>query len=160
MTNLTNLTMVVDPGGEIGWVLAEVDDSPGGFQIRDWGETPNDQASRDDWFTMLWQMLSEGRLMHLVIEGYKMTTSVKSSQMQVIEQIGVLKWMGYRFGVPVDIQYASDKKFATPAKLAPYRTGKDRLSQVGKGSQYKDHAISALSHLIRWRFHTYERRHR
>lgn len=145
------MALVVDPGGTIGWVTAEIlmDSDPAkGFRIVKWGET----KKHFDWLTQVFDAMLMETYAVLILENYGKRDSVKSWQPDAMHQIGALLWMAEHFGVPVSLQgVGGAMEFATPLKLADFaEVGRGKNPETGQS--YEGHARMALKHLIWWRW--------
>ena len=137
--------LAVDPGGTIGYVLAEDAPEPELMTVAHWGEVP--KAKHQAFLERVWNAAEAGQLQSIVVEAFRPTAGVKSWQPDALYQIGVLRFIANRFKIPIAIQGVTDARtFSTPAKEAPFKF-------VGKGG--KGHARMALKHAIRWRWINY-----
>lgn len=137
---------MVDPGDWTGWVAADVLPEFPYLKILGWGEVG--PKTRQAWLASVWGGLDE--IDQLVCEDYWLAGGRKTWQPAAVELIGVFKFFAGYYGLPIEMQWPADaKKFSTPDLLAPFKHPSG--GGVGVGAR-DDDAISALRHLIRWRY--------
>ena len=130
----------VDPGGNIGWVQALPTATPKLLDIVRSGETRRHMTFLDDTY----QGCLDGSITQLVCETFRpMGGRARTWQPDALEQIGVIKWIAHRTGVPLAMQTPAEaREFATAEKLALFKA-----DQV-----HGDDARMALRHIIRFRW--------
>lgn len=141
--------LAVDPGGTIGYVLCSELPEPDLLAVERWGEVP--KGKHQAFLDKVYDEVALGEITSIVVEAFRPTAGIKTWQPEALYQIGVLKFIAGRYGIPCAVQGVTDARtFATPAKEAPF-------TFVGKGG--KGHARMALKHAIRWRWITYYGQH-
>lgn len=143
--------LAVDPGGMIGYVLAENAPEPDLFTVVHWGEVK--KTGHQAFLDKVYAEVEQHGITQIVVEAFRPTGGVKSWQPDALYQIGALKFIAGHFKITFAIQAVGDARdFATPEKEQPF------LAQgVGKGGG--GHARMALKHAIRWRWITYYGQH-
>jgi hypothetical protein len=130
----------VDPGGSIGWVRALPGPAPKLLDIVASGETREHMKFLD----VIYQDCCAGLITQLVCETFRpMGGRARTWQPDALEQIGVIKWIAHRTGVPLAMQTPAEaREFSTAEKLALFRS-----DQV-----HGDDARMALRHIIRFQW--------
>lgn len=138
------IILAIDPGGTLGYVRAEPCQPPKLAEILGWGETKHHQLFLEH----VELGCSLGIYDQLVVERWSPVGGrPKTFEPDAQEQIGALKYIAWKYDVPLALQTVSSaREFATPTKLALFKD-----DRVGKGSE-GDHAQMALKHLIRFRW--------
>lgn len=139
---MTSRALSVDPGGTIGACVGKVLPLPDLLTVLWWAEETNHQA----FLEMVEDWLIEHRLNWIIVENFVPRGGVRTWQPEALHQIGVLLYLGRKYGVPVFLQQVGDaEKFATKTKLTPFL-------ENGYGRGGAGHALMALKHLVLWRY--------
>lgn len=130
--------VAVDPGLATGLCVINIDDMDNPKPIEDF------ELNLEEYYSKLEQLaLKYGSDMQIVIEAFLITaqTAKLSQAPWSLENIGVARFIGWRFGIPVTLQKPAEKPFAS----------NEKLRKVGfwvKGSE--GHAIDAYKHAMIW----------